>query len=151
IAEEQRMRAEEQAHVVHALNVGLGKLSEGDLTFHLNDEFPHAYMEIKDGFNSTITRLRETIQALTESTPEVSHASTEISASTTDLSQRTEEQAANLEETSSSLEQISSIVKKTADNAQRATISASKAFDVAGRNGEVVADAVKAMARIEES
>jgi methyl-accepting chemotaxis protein len=151
IAEEQRMRAEEQAQVVHALNVGLGKLSDGDLTFHLSDEFPDAYMEIRDEFNSTITRLRETIQALSESTREVSHASTEISASTTDLSQRTEEQAANLEETSASLEQISSIVRKTADNAQRATASAGKAFDIAGRNGKVVAEAVKAMARIEDS
>src|SRR5262252_8938172 len=74
IAEEERMRTEEQAHVVHALNFGLGKLSEGDLTFHLNDEFPHAYVEIKDGFNSTISRLRETIQVLAESTHEVSHA-----------------------------------------------------------------------------
>jgi methyl-accepting chemotaxis protein len=151
IAEEQRLRAEEQAQVVHGLNVGLGKLSAGDLTFHLSDEFPDAYEEIRDEFNSTIMHLRETIQALSESTREVSHASSEISASTTDLSQRTEEQAANLEQTTASLEQISSIVKKTAGNAQRATVSASGAFEVAGRNGKVVAEAVKAMARIEDS
>jgi methyl-accepting chemotaxis protein len=151
VAQEERARSQEQTQVVRALNEGLGKLSEGDLTIRLSDAFPDAYREIRDEFNSTASRLRETLQALSEATREVSHASSEISASTTDLSQRTEEQAANLEETSASLEQISQIVKRTADNARQATHSARNAFDIAGRNGQVVSEAVQAMARIEES
>jgi methyl-accepting chemotaxis protein len=150
-AEEQRRHSEEQSQVVHALNAGLGRLSSGDLTFRLTDDFPDAYIAIRDEFNSTITRLRETIQVLSGSTREVSDASTEISVSTMDLSQRTEEQAATLEQTSASLEEISAIVKRNAENAEQANASASSACDVADRNGRVVAEAVKAMARIEES
>jgi methyl-accepting chemotaxis protein len=149
--DEQRKSAQEQAQVVRALKVGLAKLSGGDLTFRLTDDFPQAYKEIKEEFNLTISRLRETIQVLAESTREVSSASTEISASTADLSQRAEEQAATLEQTSASLEEISAVVRKTAENARHASASAGKARDSTNCNGQVVAKAVKAMARIDES
>jgi methyl-accepting chemotaxis protein len=150
-AEEQRRSAQEQAQVVRALNAGLGKLSGGDLTFRLSDDFPAAYEETKNEFNRTIARLRETIEVLSSSTREVANASQEISTSTTDLSQRTEEQAATLEQTSASLEEISSVVKKNAENAQQASASAGSARQIADRNGQVVAKAVEAMARIEGS
>src|SRR6202008_1976297 len=82
---------------------------------------------------------------------EVTSASAEISGSTTDLSQRPEEQAASLEQTSASMEEISATVKKNAENAQHASQSATATRDVADRGGQVVAQAVEAMARIEES
>jgi len=149
--DEQRRSAEEQTQVVKALKVGLGRLSSGDLTFRLTDDFPRAYQEIKEEFNLSITRLRETLQTLSESTREVSSASTEISASTTDLSQRAEEQAASLQRTSSSLEKVSVVVKRNAASAQQASASAVSAREIADRNGEVVAKAVEAMGRIKES
>jgi methyl-accepting chemotaxis protein len=151
VAEEQRRNAEAQAEVVRALNEGLGKLSDGELTFRLTEDFPGEYQEIKDEFNLTISRLRDTIRTLSQSIAEVSTASTEISASTLDLSQRTEEQAASLEQTSASLEEISTAVTKNAENAQLANQSAKKVRDMADRNGQVVAKAVDAMARIEGS
>jgi methyl-accepting chemotaxis protein len=149
--DEQRRSAQEQALVVRALKAGLGKLSGGDLTFRLTDDFPQAYKEIKEEFNLTMSRLRDTLQVLADSTKEVSSASTEISTSTADLSQRAEEQAATLERTSASLEEISTVVRKTAHNAQQASTSAGKARDSTNSNGQVVAKAVKAMARIAET
>jgi methyl-accepting chemotaxis protein len=130
-AEEQRASTETQTQVVRALNVGLRKLSDGDLTFRLPGEFPDAYREIQDEFNATVGRLQETIQALSGATREVSNASTEISSSTLELSQRTEEQAASLEQTSASLQEISAIVNKNADSARHASASAKNACDVA--------------------
>jgi methyl-accepting chemotaxis protein len=150
-AQEQQRNAQEQAQVIRALKAGLGELSEGDLTFRLADDFPDAYGEIKDAFNRTIARLRDTIEALSASTHEVANASNEISASTTDLSQRTEEQAATLEETSASLEQISTVVGRNAEHARQASAAVGGARTIADRNGQVVAKAVDAMARIEES
>jgi methyl-accepting chemotaxis protein len=113
IMEEQRRGTAEQTQVVRALKAGLGKLSAGDLTFRIADEFPRAYEEIKSEFNLTIERLRGTIEVLSESTRQVSNASTEISASTADLSRRAEEQASTLDRTSTSLEEISAVVRKT--------------------------------------
>jgi len=42
-AAERAKTADEQAAAFRALGVGLGKLSEGDLTFRLSDEFSDAY------------------------------------------------------------------------------------------------------------
>jgi methyl-accepting chemotaxis protein len=151
IAEEQARAAAEQQQAMTSLGEGLGKLSEGDLTFRLPDDFPAAYAQIRDDFNSAMTGLHETVRAIAEATREVSNAAAEISTSTTDLSQRTEEQAASLEQTSASMEQISVTVKKNAENAQHANGLTKSTWDVAERGGKVVSEAVSAMSRIEES
>jgi methyl-accepting chemotaxis protein len=143
--------AAEQARSLKALADGLARLAEGDLTIHLQGGFTETYRQIKDDFNATAERLRETIEAIASSTHEVTNAAAEISTSTTDLSQRTEEQAATIEETSASMEQISATVKKNADYAHTANESAIKTREVADRGGQVVAKAVEAMGLIEGS
>jgi hypothetical protein len=89
--------------------------------------------------------------AIAASTHEVASTAAEISGSTTNLSQRTEEQAAGLEETTASMEQISATVKKSAESAQQADQFARSTREVADRGSAVVAKAVAAMARIEQS
>jgi methyl-accepting chemotaxis protein len=150
-AEERAKIAEEQAQAFHALGVGLGKLSSGDLTFRLSDGFSEDYKQIRDDFNNTIAQLQETIGSIVLSTREVASTATEISSSTTDLSQRTEEQAASLEQTSAAMEEISTTVKKNAESAHQANQVTHGTREVADRGGAVVAQAVGAMARIEES
>ena len=103
------------------------------------------------GVNGLLDTMSAVIVKIKNAANEVSSASSEISMSTTDLSQRTEEQAASLEETSASMEEMSATVKKNAENAQQANQSAGATRDVADRGGQVVAQAVDAMARIEES
>jgi methyl-accepting chemotaxis protein len=107
--------------------------------------------QIAGAVSSMIARIRETIGEIKASASEVTNASSEISSSTTDLSQRTEEQAASLEETTASMEVISATVKKNAENAQQANASAGETRTIAERGGQVVAHAVDAMAKIEES
>jgi methyl-accepting chemotaxis protein len=103
------------------------------------------------GVNGLLDTMAAVISDIKASAGEVSNAAAEISTSTTDLSQRTEEQAASLEETSAAMEEISATVKKNAESAQRANQFTSGTREVADRGGEVVAQAVSAMARIEES
>jgi methyl-accepting chemotaxis protein len=150
-AEVQAKAAAEQTDALKTLAGGLAKLSDGDLTFRLTDGFSDHYRQIRDDFNAAMSRLQETIQAIAHSAREVAGASGEISGGTSNLSQRTEEQAASLEETSASMEQISLTVKKNAENAQQANQLTAGTRDVADRGGAVVAEAVSAMARIEES
>jgi methyl-accepting chemotaxis protein len=147
----QHKAAAEQARVVASLAEGLKKLSDGDLTFRLNDGFTDAYRQIQDDFNTAIAQLQETIQSIAISVREVASTAGEISGSTTNLSQRTEEQAAGLEETTASMEEIAATVKKNAENAKQANQFADGTRQVADRSGAVVTQAVSAMARIEES
>jgi len=103
------------------------------------------------GINGLLDTMAGVIAQIRLAAREVSNASSEISTSSVDLSQRTEEQAASLEQTSASMEQIAATVKKNAENAAEAKTFALATRDVAGRGGQVVAETVSAMARIEES
>jgi methyl-accepting chemotaxis protein len=101
--------------------------------------------------NELLDTISGVMSEIKHASREVSNAAAEITTSTTDLSQRTEEQAASLEQTSASMEEMSSTVKNNAENALRANGLTQGTRDVADRGGEVVAEAVSAMARIEES
>jgi methyl-accepting chemotaxis protein len=159
LADEERRRNEaaraeaavQVRKVVEGLGRGLERLARGDLTYRVREDWAGEYRKIQDDFNGAIDQLHETLKSIAESTREVSNAASEISASTTDLSQRTEEQAASLEETSASMEEIAATVKKNAENARHADTLTRETRAVADRGGQVVSEAVSAMARIEES
>ena len=129
----------------------MAALADGDLSQRIAAQYQGMFGKLKEDANMMAERIGATIGEIKASASEVTNASAEISTSTTDLSQRTEEQAASLEETSASMEEISSTVKKNAENAKAANSSAATTRDVAGRGGAVVAQAVDAMAKIEES
>ena len=128
-----------------------GALADGDFRRRIDADYEGSFGILKNDVNAMADRVGAIIADIKMSTREVTNAAAEISTSTTDLSQRTEEQAASLEETSASMEEISATVKKNAENAQQANQSAGGTREVADRGGRVVAKAVDAMARIEES
>ena len=107
--------------------------------------------QIISAFNTMVGQVRTTISGVKRRRARWPTRRRRSPSSTTDLSQRTEEQAAGLEETSASMEQISATVKKNAENAQQANQFAAGTREVADRGGEVVAKAVSAMSRIEDS
>jgi methyl-accepting chemotaxis protein len=129
----------------------LGALSEGDLTKRIAADYRGDFAVLKNDANRTAEQLGETVAGISAIGGEVASAATEISGSTAGLAQRTEEQAASLEQTSASMEEMSATVKRNADNALRANQLTNGSRDVADRGGQVVAKAVDAMARIEES
>ena len=137
---------------LRALAKPLGELAEGNFSVVIpgmsrKDEVGQIAVAVAE----MVKQVRSVIGSIKSSAREVTNASAEISTSTTDLSQRTEEQAASLEETSASMEEIASTVKNNAENARKASDSAANTQKVADRGGEVVAQAVQAMAKIEES
>jgi methyl-accepting chemotaxis protein len=129
----------------------LNALAVGDLTRRITADYRGNFAVLTDNANMTAERIAATIAEIKASASEVASASGEISASTSDLSRRTEEQAASLQETSASMEEISAIVRKNAENARAANASARSTREVADRGGLVVAKAVDAMAKIEDS
>jgi methyl-accepting chemotaxis protein len=142
---------ETTATVLNDLVAMLGSLASGDLTKRIDANYQGTFGQLKEDANAMAEKLTTIVSQIKAGTNEVAGAAAEISGGTTDLSQRTEEQAASLEQTSASMEEISSTVKKNAENAQQANQSAGTTREVANRGGEVVAQAVNAMSRIEES
>ncbi len=150
-AEERARAAEEQAKAFQALGVGLGRLSNGDLTFRLEDEFAEIYRQIQNDFNGAVTQLQEAMKVIAGNTHGIRSGSAEISMSVGDLSKRTEQQAASLEETAAALDEITATVRKTAEGAGHAQQIVSATKTAAVRSGEVVRNAVSAMSEIESS
>ena len=103
------------------------------------------------GVNDLLDSVASVLIEIRDASRDVASAASEISQATTDMSQRTEQQAASLEETASSMEEIAATVKKNAENAHHANDLTRGTRDVADRGGEVVSQAVSAMARIEQS
>lgn len=95
--------------------------------------------------------LRDTMRQVRHSSNEVVNASIEIATGTHDLSARTESAAAALEESSAALEQTTSTTGHTVDAVNQATELARSNAAVAAKGGDVVAEVVRTMDRIQAS
>src|SRR3546814_9119736 len=89
--------------------------------------------------------------SVSDATSSIDSGSREISQSAEDLSKRTEQQAASLEETAAALDQITTNVANSSKRADEARAVAIQANQNAAQSGKVVANAVDAMGKIEQS
>ncbi|NKN35063.1 HAMP domain-containing protein [Agrobacterium sp. a22-2] len=158
-AEAERSRSEAQRgetaavqqRIVAVLGTGLSALSNGDLSYRIQEAFPDDYAALKEDFNAAVASLEETIEAVNASVVNIGNGSGEITDSAADLSKRTEQQAASLEETAAALNELTEQVNSSADNANTAAKTVSLACDDAEKSGEVVQKAVASMQGIAQS
>jgi methyl-accepting chemotaxis protein len=141
----------DQALSIGAIEVGLERLAEGDLRFRLNEALPPDFEKLRGDFNAAMSHLQETVSAVGHGAGAMRAGAGDIVAAADDLSRRTEQQAASLEQTAAALDQITATVRKTADGADHAREVVGKAKADAERGGQVVREAVQAMAEIESS
>ena len=126
-------------------------IADGDLTMRVSDGHQGGFGRLAENINKMADQMLQTVGAIRESSDQVATAANEIAIGNTSMSQRTEEQASSLEETASSMEEFTSTVKQNSDNAQQANQLAMSAREQAEKGGEVVGQAVQAMAAINES
>jgi methyl-accepting chemotaxis protein len=150
-AEVERLKGEAMAHATSALGVGLKHLANGDLAFQLSEPFASEFESLRSDFNLAVEQLAEALGSVALSTASISDGTREISQSADDLSRRTEQQAASLEETAAALDQITVNVSNSSKRAEEARSVAAEANRSATASGKVVADAVNAMQKIEQS
>ncbi|MBD9626326.1 MCP four helix bundle domain-containing protein [Ensifer sp. ENS06] len=150
-AESARVKAEEMRAATDGLAAGLSKLAEGDLSFQLSHAFAPEFETLRQNFNASVFQLAQTLQSVATSAASIDSGSQEISQSSDDLSKRTEHQAASLEETAAALDQITTNVSNSSQRAEEARVIAGQANASAMQSGMVVANAVNAMERIEQS
>lgn len=140
-----------QTKVVEDLRAALAKLSHGDLTAALQDQFDGRYEGLRADFNDATARLRAAMADVVESSSAIRGEVGDISSAADNLSRRTEQQAATLEQTSAALDQMTVTVKSTADVASHANARVEEAKQSAETSGRVVREAVSAMGEIAQS
>ncbi|MBP2562307.1 methyl-accepting chemotaxis protein [Neorhizobium galegae] len=150
-AEQERLRAEAMAQATSGLAEGLKQLAAGNLSFELSHSFAQEFESLRADFNQAVGQLKDTMSSVAETTNSIDSGSREISQSADDLSKRTEQQAASLEETAAALDEITANVASSSRRAEEARTVAIQANDSARLSGAVVANAVDAMGKIEQS
>ncbi|TCM38726.1 methyl-accepting chemotaxis protein [Novosphingobium sp. ST904] len=150
-AEIDARHAKEQQVVTSTLRASLQAISEGDLTRSINADFPPAYGELKNNFNSAVGALRDLIGAVAESAVTIRTGSSEIAQASEDLARRTESNAASLEETSAAITQMDQRLRATAEAAGRTVQRADGAMGVVQTGRSIADEAVQAMGRVSES
>jgi methyl-accepting chemotaxis protein len=141
----------DRVNAVNTIGTALGKMAQGDVSFSLDKPFASDFEALRTNLNDAVTQLANTLGAVAESTDQIDSGSREISSSAQDLSKRTEQQAASLEETAAALDQITANVNNASKRAEEARHATQAADTSATRSGQIVAQAVGAMARIEQS
>lgn len=142
-------KAAERDAAIALVNEGMAALANGDLTFRMHADIPSEYEQIREHFNAAMERLSEMVATIKASSASIADTSQAINDGATNLSARTEEQAAALEETAATTEQLSASVKLSAQSSSTSVTLADEATGIAKRGGEIVGQAVDAMARIE--
>ena len=140
-----------QQHIVGVLGAGLNALSQGNLTYRIEDEFPGEYAKLRADFNLALASLEETVSTVNATVVSIGNGTGEITRAASELSHRTEQQAASLEETAAALNELTAQVNSSAENAAEAAGAVSHACDDAGKSGEVVQQAVNSMQGIAQS
>lgn len=130
---------------------GLRRLASGDLSFQLSEPLAPDFEALRHDLNGAVSELGETLRAVAHATGAIDSGSREISMGAQDLSKRTEQQAASLEETAAALDQITANVTSSSKRAEEARTVAVQANASAAQSGKVVASAVNAMQKIEQS
>lgn len=101
-AETERQRSESernensrmQQHIVSVLGAGLNALSQGNLTYRIEDQFPGEYAKLRNDFNSALASLEETVSTVNGTVASIGNGTGEITALRA-ISHRTEQQAAS--------------------------------------------------------
>ncbi|MQB44371.1 PAS domain-containing methyl-accepting chemotaxis protein [Rhizobium sp. ICMP 5592] len=136
---------------VEQLGGALKRMSDGDLTQHLDTPFIPTLDRLRLDFNGAVGKLRDAMRSVAEAAGAISAGAQKIHVATDDISMRSEQQAMSVEETAAALEEITTTVADSSHNAEDAGQLVRDTRDTAIRSGTVVRSAIDAMARIKSS
>lgn len=157
IEEERQVREMTQSEVARQINEavemlasGLERLSQGDLTARIDRPFGAGFDRLRSDFNLSLESLAVTLGDVKARSAEIDGETGEMRDAIGQLAKRTEHQAATLEEATAALSAITTTIGRTAEHASSATTIAAAAKASSDRSGQVVMNAVGAMAQIEK-
>ncbi len=136
---------------IAALAMGLAQLSEGNLSYRIEQPLAEVADRLRHDFNRSLEKLQQEMAAVGSNAQAIRSGAQEIATAADELSRRTEKQAANLEETAASLDGITIAVKKTAEGAVHAREVVTTAKSDAETSGIVAQRAIDAINSIAAS
>lgn len=142
---------EEQQAVVAALSAGLDCMARQNLEYRIEQAFPESYEELRNNYNVAIDALASAMRTVRVGAASVMSSIAEIRDASDDLARRNEQQASHLAQTAGAMQGVTGSVRETATGAGQVHAAINAAHNEATSGGEVVTQAVAAMAAIEAS
>lgn len=136
---------------VNMLGRSLHELADGNLSSRLTEPFLPSLETLRLNYNDAVAKLQVAMQSVFQNAGAISLAAEELRTASYDLSLRTEQQAVSIEETAAALEEITTTVADSSARAQEAGQLVRQTKDNAERSGDVVANAIAAMGKIDAS
>jgi methyl-accepting chemotaxis protein len=113
--------------------------------------FPESYEKLRQDFNTTVARLRQTVGEIKGNAGSMSRGCEEIAQASNDLSRRTEHQASTLEQAGAALAELTGQVNESAQGARRAETIVAMARAKAEHCGAAMQETIDAISAIDKS
>lgn len=136
---------------IESLGAALERLANGDLTATIDRPFASHLDQLRQDFNTSLTRLSSTIGAVHGNVVQISTRVIEVGGAAQELAARSQEQAAALSQTSEAIRTIIVAIREATEKADTASRLANAASRESGSSDHIVHDAVDAMKRIESA
>jgi methyl-accepting chemotaxis protein len=133
---------------VHAAQLTINALAEGDLTRSMEGQYSGEFARLQEALNASMDNLKQMAMEIQAAAQNITTASSEIRQGNQDLSRRTDQQASSLESTASAMEEITGTVKNNAENSARADKLATQTRAQAVDGRKVAERAIGAMVEI---
>ncbi|WP_343613161.1 methyl-accepting chemotaxis protein [Novosphingobium sp.] len=141
----------ETAAVIDELRHGLGELSRGNLTCHLDRPFRADYEGLRESFNSTAAAFAASMSKVQLTAELVARSAEDIQQAAQDASSRASVQSIKAEATVEALGEIGAAIAQSASSATQANALVSETRRQAEDSSAVMTSTVEAMAAIEHS
>lgn len=141
----------ERAHAMEILTHGLVSMSQGDLSFRMNEQFKPEFEQLRAAYNQSSSALSSALADAVNTTSNVSNTVNIAGQSSSDLSNHTALHSASLEQTATALTDITTNVCGSSEQANNVQVMVTETKEEAEKSGSVVRTAIEAMTKIKES
>ncbi len=129
----------------------LARVSEGDLTAYVREEYEGDHAALRDALNASLDGLNRLLGQVRNAANQIATSAGQVSDAAQDLSQGASEQAATIEEISAQMVQMTNQTHQNAENASQANQLAVAARDGAEAGDKRMTEMVGAMREIEDA
>jgi methyl-accepting chemotaxis protein len=128
--------------------MAMGRMSRGDLTVRIDEDYQGDYLLLKNSINTAISKIQSVITVSKQIAIEVKKGLEDVNDTAELISKASEKQAINLEETSVAVEEIAGNINLSTNNSKHTAEMAQKASSMAVEGGEAVHKTADVMADV---
>ena len=144
-------RQSDQSDVINIFGDVIRNLAERDLSARVRDDIPDAYRELAEMLNQAVADLQNDLTSVDRQTASIKATTDRLSSDAKRFAEKAGAHTSNMNSTAGGLSELASRVRLSADQTKITEADVASARGAVVKSGEVVGEAISAMAQIESS